>query len=171
MWTTPDFLQLKTVFPSTRNGMFCKKHPSRLYETPTSELGFSDHRLGRQKKTSKTQGFSTFFWGRPKFMSSSGSPGCPENRKSFVFLSKTLCFGAKIKKTQCFFILYEAFGLFCVCQTNHKGLDDFRFFLAWRDRPNQKQNCSKTIRNRPDLETKPKRTASLTERNGSLTKK
>ena len=60
-WTTSDFLQLKTVFPSTRNAIFWKKLASRLDETPTSELGFSGHGPGRQKKVLKTQGFSMFF--------------------------------------------------------------------------------------------------------------
>ena len=60
-WTTSDFLQLKTVFPSTRNDMFWKNLAFRLDETPTSELGFSGHKHGRPRKTSKTQGFSTIY--------------------------------------------------------------------------------------------------------------
>ena len=129
-WTTSDSLQLKAVFPSTRNDMFWKNLAFRLDETPTSELGFSGHELGRQKNISKTQGFSTIFWPAEIHVIIWAPPAALQNPKITIFLNKTICFGAKIKKIQCFFILLEAFGLFCVCQINHKGLDGFRFFLA-----------------------------------------
>ena len=105
-WTTSDFLQLKTVFPSTRNDMFWKNLAFRLDETPTSEPGFSGHEHGRPKKASKTQGFSMIYLAGRNSCYHLGPPAAPKNPKTSIFLSKTLGFGVKVKKTQRFFILF-----------------------------------------------------------------
>ena len=42
--------------------MFSEKLASRADETPTFELSFSGLKLAGQKKVSKTQGFSMFFF-------------------------------------------------------------------------------------------------------------
>ena len=83
-WTTSDFLQLKPIVSSTRNDMFWKKLAFRLDETPTSELGFSGHELGRPKKISKTQGFSMIFW-PAEIHVIIWAPGCPKKNKSVNF--------------------------------------------------------------------------------------
>ena len=83
--------------------MFWKKLAFRLDETPTSELGFPGHELGRQKNTSKTQGFSMIFLADRNSCHHLGPPAALQNPKTQIFLSKTLGFGAKVKKTQCFF--------------------------------------------------------------------
>ena len=69
--------------------MFWKKLASRLDETPSYELSFAGHELGCQKKTSKTQGFSMFFFGRENSCGHLGPQVGPESQKYQLFLSKT----------------------------------------------------------------------------------
>ena len=85
--------------------MFWNKLASRADETPTYELGFAGHKLGCQKKSSKTQGFSMIFLAARNVCGHPWSPMALKTLKTSIFLSKTICFDEKLKKTQRFFIV------------------------------------------------------------------
>ena len=85
--------------------MFWNKLASRADETPTYELGFAGHKLGCQKKSSKTQGFSMIFLAARNVCGHPWSPMALKTFKTSIFLSKTICSDEKIKKTQRFFIV------------------------------------------------------------------
>ena len=64
--------------------MFENKLASRADETTTSELSFSGHKLGRQKKVSKTQCFFNVFW-PPEIHVIIWAPRLPKKTKNINF--------------------------------------------------------------------------------------
>ena len=100
--------ELKTYLPCRRNAMFSKKLASRLDKTPTFETHHLSQNLEGQKKTSKTQGKSMFFLPSKKQSLQLGNPAYTKKTKVVVFPNETLTFSSKVKKTQCFSLLFEA---------------------------------------------------------------
>ena len=86
---------------------------------------------GGQKHISKTQGFSVIFLAGRNSCHHLGPPAAPKNPKTSIFPSKTLGFGAKVKKTQRFFHTFGSHAISRTCLNIRKGSGGKSFFFMF----------------------------------------
>ena len=96
--------------------MFSKKLASRADETPTFGSAFSDHGLGGQTKTLKTEGFSMFFFWLQNLDDRTGLEEAMKNAKHQFRLTNRKVVMQKARKPSTFqYFLGHCLSCGCGC--------------------------------------------------------